>query len=108
MSTRLSEDGTPRQGVDHEVERRLVEQARTDPLAFGRLFDAYYDRILNYLLHRTADVYVAQEPTSNVFYNAMKSIGKVSLAERSYACDGVYFHKKRAVRLIFGRILCTQ
>ncbi len=76
MSTGLPEDRTPRQGVDPEVERRLVEQAKTDPLAFGRLFDAYYDRILNYVLHRTADVYVAQELTSNVFYNAMKSLGK--------------------------------
>ena len=76
MSTRLPDDGAPRRGVDTEAERRLVEQAKTDPLAFGRLFDAYYDRILNYVLHRTADVYVAQELTSNVFYNAMKSLGK--------------------------------
>jgi RNA polymerase sigma-70 factor (ECF subfamily) len=75
MTTRLPEDGAPRQGVDPEAERRLVEQAKTDPLAFGRLFDAYYDRILNYVLHRTSDVYVAQELTSNVFYNAMKSLG---------------------------------
>ena len=47
MSTGLSEDGTPGQGVDPGAERRLIEQAKTDPLAFGRLFDAYYDRILN-------------------------------------------------------------
>ena len=76
MSTRLPDDGAPRRGVDTEAERRLVEQAKTDPLAFGRLFDAYYDRILNYVLHRTADVYVAQELTSNVFYNALKSLGR--------------------------------
>jgi len=75
MSTDLPKEA-PRQGEEPEVERRLVEQAKTDPLAFGRLFDAYYDRILNYVLHRTADVYVAQELTSNVFYNAMKSLGK--------------------------------
>jgi len=55
-----------------DAERVLVEQAKTDPLAFGRLFDAHYDRMLNYVLHRTADVYVAQELTSNVFYHAMK------------------------------------
>jgi RNA polymerase sigma-70 factor (ECF subfamily) len=75
MSTGLPKEA-PRQGEEPEVERRLVEQAKTDPLAFGRLFDAYYNRILNYVLHRTADVYVAQELTSNVFYNAMKSLGK--------------------------------
>lgn len=59
-----------------DAERLLVEQAKHDPLAFGRLFDAHYDRILNYVLHRTADVYVAQELTSNVFFHAMKSMPK--------------------------------
>jgi len=64
----------PQQALD--AERLLVEQAKRDPLAFGRLFDAHYDRILNYVLHRTADVYVAQELTSNVFFQAMKSMPK--------------------------------
>ena len=59
-----------------EAERLLVERAKTDPLAFGRLFDTYYDRILGYIVNRTTDVYVAQELTSNVFYSAMKSMGR--------------------------------
>jgi RNA polymerase sigma-70 factor (ECF subfamily) len=56
-------------------ERRLVEQAKTDPLAFGELFDMHYESILNYVLHRTANVSLAEELTSNTFYKALDKIG---------------------------------
>lgn len=68
--------GASEEQRDRDAERLIVEQAKTDPLAFGRLFDAHYDQILSYVLHRTADVYVAQELTSTVFYNAMKGLHK--------------------------------
>ena len=55
-------------------ERTLVEQARKDPQAFGRLFDRYYDPILNYILHRTAEVHVARELASNTFYTALRKL----------------------------------
>lgn len=69
-----SESGMPDSERDLEAERLLVEQAKRDPLAFGRLFDTHYDRILNYVLHRTADVHVAEELTSNVFFHAMRNM----------------------------------
>jgi RNA polymerase sigma-70 factor (ECF subfamily) len=56
-------------------ERNLVERAKNDPLAFGELFDMYYDSILNYVLHRTANVSLAEELTSNTFYKALNKIG---------------------------------
>ena len=74
-SSNPKRSASPKGGAQ-EDERLLVEQAKTDPLAFGRLFDTYYERILGYIVNRTADVYVAQELTSNVFYNAMKNLGK--------------------------------
>ncbi len=55
-------------------EQTLVEQARRDPRAFGRLFDRYHDDILNYILHRTANVHLAQELTSNTFFKALKKL----------------------------------
>jgi RNA polymerase sigma-70 factor (ECF subfamily) len=76
MSNLMPRVGASEARSDRDAERLLVEQAKRDPLAFGRLFDTYYDRILSYVLHRTADVYIAQELTSNVFYNAMRNLGK--------------------------------
>jgi len=76
MSSSKPRKTASRQDGAEEAERLLVERAKTDPLAFGRLFDMYYDPILRYVVNRTADVYVAQELTSNVFYNAMKSMGR--------------------------------
>ena len=79
----------PHRDGDKEAERLLVEQAKTDPLAFGRLFDTYYNLILGYIVNRTADVYIAQELTSNVFYSAMKSIGKFHCAVEHVAAFSV-------------------
>ena len=56
-------------------ERLLVERAKKDPLAFGELFDLHYNSILNYILHRTGNVALAEELTSNTFYKALDKIG---------------------------------
>lgn len=76
MSSSRPRNTPPHPVGAEEAERLLVERAKTDPLAFGRLFDTYYDLILGYIVNRTADVYIAQELTSNVFYSAMKNMGK--------------------------------
>lgn len=55
-------------------ERALIERAKKEPAAFGRLFDAYYQPILNYILHRTADVHLSHELASNTFYTALRKI----------------------------------
>ena len=58
----------------HSSEQALVEKARQDPQAFGQLFDRYYPDILNYLIHRTANVALAQELCSNTFYTALRKL----------------------------------
>jgi RNA polymerase sigma-70 factor (ECF subfamily) len=57
-----------------EAERLRIEQAKTDPQAFGELFDEYYDTIVRYVVRRTADVAVAQDITSEVFIKAFKHL----------------------------------
>ncbi|MBS3873983.1 MAG: RNA polymerase sigma factor [Firmicutes bacterium] len=59
-----------------EQERALVEQARTDPAAFGRLYEDNYDRILNFVVRRTADVELAQDITSETFLKAFKNLAQ--------------------------------
>ncbi len=62
--------------MDSEREKELVEQAKHDARAFGLLYDAYYSQIYAYALKRTASVSAAQDITSEVFFNALKSIAK--------------------------------
>ncbi len=55
-------------------EQALVEKAKADPKAFGDLYDAYYPRIFGYVLRRTANVQVAEDLTSEVFFAALKNL----------------------------------
>ncbi len=59
-------------------EKRLIEDAKSDPLAFGKLFDAYYPRISNYLLHRMPHADIALDITSEVFFKAMTRLNTFS------------------------------
>lgn len=70
---RLVAAGTPLGVWADETE--LVERAKTEPDAFGRLYDRYYSVVLNYVYRRTLDVGLAEELTSNTFFNALRAIG---------------------------------
>ena len=60
--------------MDLEQEKTLVERAKTDPQAFGVLYDEYYGKIFGYILRRTASVASAQDMTSEVFFKALSGI----------------------------------
>ena len=52
----------------------LIEQSKTDPEAFGRLYDRYYQPVFGFLLSRTHNVEVAKDLCSETFFHALKSI----------------------------------
>lgn len=54
----------------------LAQQAKTDPDAFGQLYDRHYDTILRYLFRRTLDKNISEELTANTFFKAFKAIKK--------------------------------
>lgn len=64
---------------------KLVERARSDPEAFGELYDQFYSRIFGYSLKRTADIEVAHDITSEVFFKALKNL------QQYYKRNGVPF-----------------
>ncbi len=64
------------QMMDPEQEKNIVENAKSDPQAFGKLFDAYYPLIFGYVLNRTADVQASRDIVSEVFLNALKNIAR--------------------------------
>jgi RNA polymerase sigma-70 factor (ECF subfamily) len=57
------------------AEACLIERARTDRLAFGALYEAYYSQILNYIYRCTLNRSLAEELTSNTFFKALRSFG---------------------------------
>ncbi len=57
-------------------EQALIEKAKDDPEAFGKLYDTYYSKIFGYILRRTANVQVTEDITSEVFFAALKNISK--------------------------------
>ena len=60
--------------MDLEQEKELIERAKSDTEAFGELYDRYYSQIFGYVLRRTANVEIAQDVTSEVFFKALKNL----------------------------------
>ena len=52
----------------------LIEQSKTKPDAFGRLYDRYYRPVFGFLLSRTHNVEVAKDLCSETFFQALKNI----------------------------------
>ena len=51
----------PVQRTEDEPESRLVEQAKSDPQAFGLLYERYVERIYNYVFYRTGNQQEAED-----------------------------------------------
>ena len=57
-----------------DSEKALVERAKSNPEAFGALFDKYYDDIFRYVFHRTGDRDLANDITSDTFHIALEKL----------------------------------
>lgn len=74
---RCSIDRTPRGDTGAGVtdsEDLLVERAKTDPEAFGELYQRHVDRIYNYIYHRTGNHHDAEDLTARTFYQALTNM----------------------------------
>lgn len=59
---------------EYDWERLLIERAKTDPEAFGAIYDEYADRIYAYIWRRVGDRQVAEDLTSETFFRALRAI----------------------------------
>lgn len=57
-----------------DYDKTLVEQAKTDAAAFGRLYDQYVERIFRYAYRQTLDEAMAQDVTAVTFEKALRHI----------------------------------
>jgi RNA polymerase sigma-70 factor (ECF subfamily) len=66
--------GAPAPQPEIEDETELIARARTDPAAFGRLYEHYVDRIYSYVFHRVGNVQDAEDLTARTFYRGLDKL----------------------------------
>lgn len=57
-----------------EDEAALVERARTNPEAFGQVYEMYVERVYSYIYHRVGNVQDAEDLTARTFYRALEKL----------------------------------
>jgi RNA polymerase sigma-70 factor (ECF subfamily) len=57
-------------------EYALIERAKSDPEAFGILYERYVTKIYNYMYYRVGNHYDAEDLTARTFYRAMNHIAE--------------------------------
>lgn len=60
--------------MDINKEIDLIKKAKKDPNAFAELFDHYYPIIYGFVLKRVASIELAQDITSDVFFESLKNL----------------------------------
>ena len=60
--------------TEPESDLDLVARVKTDPTAFGQLYERYVSRIYNYVYYRTGNHHDAEDLTSRVFYRALMHV----------------------------------
>lgn len=59
---------------DASADAALARQARSDPAAFGELYERYYARVFRYVYHRVGSVTEAEDLTAVVFMKALEAL----------------------------------
>lgn len=62
--------------VEPAEEARLIERAKTDPSAYGELYERYVKKIYSYIYYRTGNEHDAEDLTARVFFRAMENIDR--------------------------------
>jgi RNA polymerase sigma-70 factor (ECF subfamily) len=60
--------------MNPQQEAQLIEQCRTDPAAFGQVFDTWYKPVFGYIMRRTADYDLSKDIAAETFLKAFLKI----------------------------------
>jgi len=55
-------------------EGKLIEEAKSDPAAFGQLYELHVEKIFNYVYYRVGNRHDAEDLTAKVFYRALNHL----------------------------------
>jgi len=61
--------------MNPKQEAQLIEQCRTDPAAFGGVFDHWYKPVFGYIMRRSADYDLSKDIAAETFLKAFLKIG---------------------------------
>jgi len=56
------------------MEETLIANGQSDPEAFGRLYDMYYQPVFGFMYNRTGNAELAKDLTSETFFQALKNL----------------------------------
>lgn len=73
-------------GIPDAFWRDPVERAKTDPVAFGQLYDRYAGQIYRFIRARVHDDGLAEDLTAEVFLNALRHIKGYRDQGRPFSC----------------------
>jgi RNA polymerase sigma-70 factor (ECF subfamily) len=62
--------------MDSEIEKQLIEESKTNPQSFERLYIKYYEQILKFVYKRMESLDDTRDVTSTVFIKALSNISK--------------------------------
>lgn len=62
--------------LSEKVQQEIIEEFAQNPEAFEKIYNFYYERILKYLLKRTASAEAAYDLTADTFIKAFESFHK--------------------------------
>jgi len=99
-----------------DEEKQLLEKIKENPALFGKIFDAFYKPIFNYIFHRVADYDIARDIAADTFLKAYLKIASFSWKEISIltwlyriATNEVnYYYRKNKVASISLDLLGSQ
>ena len=60
--------------MNPEQEKELIQQCRTDPTAFGQVFDLWYKPVFGYIMRRTAEYDLSKDIAAETFLKAFLKI----------------------------------
>lgn len=60
--------------MSDDKEFALIERAKSDPDAFGELYELYVDRIYGYIYYRVGNIKDAEDLTARVFMRVLKAL----------------------------------
>ena len=66
-------------------ESQLVEHAKVDPEAFGKLYELHVEKIYNYIYYRVGNRHDAEDLTAKVFYRALNHIPRYNDKGKPFA-----------------------
>src|SRR6202158_1429199 len=77
---------TPPAGIPDAFWRDPVERAKSDPAAFGQLYDRYAGQIYRFVRARVHDDGLAEDITAEVFLSALRHIKGYQDQGRPFSC----------------------